>query len=29
MEEEDDALDWKIAQDMLTQWLGLQSEVTG
>ena len=29
MEEEEDALDWKIAQDMLTQWLGLQSEVAG
>lgn len=29
MEEEEDAFDWKIAQDMLTQWLGLQSEVAG
>ena len=27
MAEEEDALDWKIARDMLHSWLGLQSEV--
>lgn len=27
MHEEDDALDWKIAVEMLQSWLGLQSEV--
>ena len=26
MVEEEDALDWKIARDMLTSWLGLQAE---
>jgi hypothetical protein len=26
MAEEEDALDWKIARDMLTSWLGLQTE---
>ena len=25
--EEDDALDWKIARDMVQSWLGLQREV--
>lgn len=28
MEEEEDAFDWKIARDMLSKWLGLQTEVT-
>ncbi len=27
MREEEDALDWKIATEMLQSWLGLQSEV--
>ena len=27
MDEEEDALDWKIANEMLKAWLGLQSEV--
>jgi hypothetical protein len=27
MVEEDDAMDWKIARDMLQSWLGLQREV--
>lgn len=27
MIEEDDALDWKIARDMLQSWLGLNAEV--
>ena len=27
MLEEEDAQDWRIARDMLTSWLGLQSEV--
>lgn len=27
MKEEEDALDWKIAIEMLQSWLGLQSEV--
>jgi hypothetical protein len=27
MAEEEDALDWKIAREMLTNWLGLQAEV--
>lgn len=27
MKEEEDALDWKIATEMLQSWLGLQSEV--
>lgn len=27
MEEEEDALDWKIARDMLVSWLGLRVEV--
>jgi hypothetical protein len=27
MQEEEDALDWKIATEMLQSWLGLQSEV--
>ena len=27
MAEEEDALDWKIANDMLQSWLGLESEV--
>ncbi|MBI5651381.1 MAG: hypothetical protein HZC40_13210 [Chloroflexi bacterium] len=27
MQEEQDALDWKIATEMLQSWLGLQSEV--
>ncbi len=27
MNEEEDALDWKIATEMLQSWLGLQSEV--
>ncbi len=26
MAEEEDALDWKIAREMLTSWLGLQAE---
>ena len=26
MDEEEDALDWKIAREMLQSWLGLQSE---
>ncbi|MBI4769786.1 MAG: hypothetical protein HY784_05055 [Chloroflexi bacterium] len=26
MEEEEDALDWKIAREMLQSWLGLQAE---
>jgi hypothetical protein len=29
MQEEDDALDWKIARDMLENWLGLEQEVAG
>jgi hypothetical protein len=29
MAEEEDALEWKIARDMLTRWLGLQAEVAG
>ena len=28
MSEEDDALDWKIAREMMQSWLGLQSEVS-
>ena len=28
MTEEDDALDWKIARDMVRSWLGLQREVS-
>jgi len=28
MLEEDDALDWKIARDMVQSWLGLQREVS-
>ncbi len=28
MAEEDDAMDWKIAREMLRSWLGLQREVT-
>jgi hypothetical protein len=28
MIEEDDALDWKIARDMVQSWLGLQREVS-
>jgi hypothetical protein len=28
MSEEDDALDWKIARDMVRSWLGLQHEVS-
>ena len=28
MAEEDDAMDWKIARDMLRSWLGLQREVS-
>lgn len=27
MTEEEDALDWKVANEMLQSWLGLQSEV--
>jgi len=27
MKEEEDALDWKIATEMLQSWLGLQTEV--
>ena len=27
MQEEDDWLDWKVAQEMLESWLGLQKEV--
>jgi hypothetical protein len=27
MIEEDDALEWKIARDMVRSWLGLQREV--
>ena len=27
MAEEEDALDWKIAREMLSSWLGLQTEV--
>ena len=27
MAEEDDSLDWKVARDMLQNWLGLQGEV--
>ena len=27
MEEEEDAFDWKVAHDMLINWLGLQTEV--
>lgn len=27
MAEEEDALDWKIANDMLQSWLGIESEV--
>lgn len=27
MAEEDDALDWKIARDMIRSWLGLQGEI--
>lgn len=27
MAEEDDALDWKIARDMIRSWLGLQREI--
>jgi hypothetical protein len=27
MKEEEDASEWKIAEDMLQAWLGLQSEV--
>lgn len=29
MVEEDDAFDWKVAREMLTKWLGLQTEVSG
>ncbi len=29
MTEEEDALDWKMAREMLQSWLGLQAEVTG
>ncbi len=29
MAEEEDALDWKIAREMLMSWLGLQTEVGG
>lgn len=29
MLEEEDALDWKIARDMLASWLGIQIEVRG
>jgi hypothetical protein len=28
MAEEDDALEWKIARDMMRSWLGLQREVS-
>lgn len=28
MQEEDDWLDWKVAQEMLESWLGLRQEVT-
>jgi hypothetical protein len=28
MLEEDDALDWKIAREILQSWLGLQSEIS-
>ena len=28
MVEEDDALDWKIARDMMRSWLGIQIEVS-
>lgn len=27
MEEEEDAFDWKVAHDMLINWLGIQTEV--
>jgi hypothetical protein len=27
MQEEDDWLDWKVAQEMLESWLGLRQEV--
>jgi hypothetical protein len=29
MQEEDDWLDWKVAQEMLESWLGLRQEATG
>lgn len=29
MAEEEDALDWKVAQEMLNSWLGLRQEVGG
>lgn len=28
MQEEDDWLDWKVAQEMLESWLGIRQEVT-
>lgn len=28
MAEEEDALEWKVARDMMRSWLGLQSEVS-
>jgi phosphoserine phosphatase len=28
MREEEDALDWKVAREMLQAWLGLQTEVS-
>ena len=28
MQEEDDWLDWKVAQEMLQSWLGIRQEVT-